>query len=266
MPLRWRREVALAVYLYPRLGELRVLPWEDVDLEHGSIHIHRALDRVSGKDKATKTGHPRRLNIEPNLLPLLKAMHEESGGEGMVCSLPSMRDMARGLRRWLHHAGVKRAELHESTPTRKAMTFHDLRATGIRWMAIRGDAPQAIQARAGHFRLRDNAHLHPRSRGDPHRLRRRLSASPGGSAQSEQARLSIGQPAEVIGPGLWSVGPGFPSCRNHSVFSGVDGTRTRAQKAHRTPRIRLHRRAVHAWTRRQSTPVRVLSRPEPLPS
>ena len=72
VPLRWRREVSLAVYLYPRLGELRVLPWEDVDLEHGSIHIHRALDGVSGKDKATKTGRPRPLNIEPNLLPLLR--------------------------------------------------------------------------------------------------------------------------------------------------------------------------------------------------
>jgi integrase len=150
VPLRWRREVALAVYLYPRLGELRVLPWEDVDLEHGSIHIHRALDRESGKTKATKTKHPRRLNIEAALLPLLRAMRQESGGEGLVCSLPSMRDMARGLRRWLAHANVKRAELHESTPTRKAMTFHDLRATGITWMAIRGDDPLRIQQRAGH--------------------------------------------------------------------------------------------------------------------
>lgn len=150
VPLRWRREVTLAVYLYPRLGELRVLPWEDIDLEHGSIHIHRALDRESGKEKSTKTKHPRRLNIEPNLLPLLHAMHEESGGEGLVCSLPSMRDMARGLRRWLAHAGVKRTELHVTTPTRKAMTFHDLRATGITWMAIRGDDALRIQQRAGH--------------------------------------------------------------------------------------------------------------------
>jgi hypothetical protein len=38
-----------------------------------------------------------------------------------------------------------------STRLRDALiTFHDLRATGITWLAIRGDAPQAIQARAGH--------------------------------------------------------------------------------------------------------------------
>jgi hypothetical protein len=30
------------------------------------------------------------------------------------------------------------------------MTFHDLRATGITWMAIRGDEPIKIMRRAGH--------------------------------------------------------------------------------------------------------------------
>ncbi len=150
VPLIWRRAVALAVYLYPRAGELRALDWEDVDLEHGSVHIHRAEDRETGTAKGTKTKHPRRFNIDPALLPLLAAMHEETGGEGLVCSLPSERDMARGLRRWLKKAGVERAELHDATPTRKAITFHDLRATGITWMAIRGDEPLRIQQRAGH--------------------------------------------------------------------------------------------------------------------
>ena len=30
------------------------------------------------------------------------------------------------------------------------MTFHDLRATGITWCAVRGDAPLTIKQRAGH--------------------------------------------------------------------------------------------------------------------
>ncbi len=34
--------------------------------------------------------------------------------------------------------------------TRKAITFHDLRATGLTWMAIRGDEPLRIMQRAGH--------------------------------------------------------------------------------------------------------------------
>jgi site-specific recombinase XerC len=150
VPLSWRRIVALATYLYVRAGELRVLRWEDVDLEHGSVHIHRARDRETGLAKATKTKHARRFNIEPALVPLLSAMHEESGGEGVVCRLPSERVMARALRRWLKRAGVTRSELHDDAPTRKKMTFHDLRATGVTWMAIRGDDPLRIQQRAGH--------------------------------------------------------------------------------------------------------------------
>ena len=35
-------------------------------------------------------------------------------------------------------------------PTRKAMTFHDLRATAITWCAVRGDDPLKIKQRAGH--------------------------------------------------------------------------------------------------------------------
>src|SRR5580692_2314585 len=34
--------------------------------------------------------------------------------------------------------------------TRKAVTFHDLRATGITWCAVRGDDPLKIKQRAGH--------------------------------------------------------------------------------------------------------------------
>jgi hypothetical protein len=33
---------------------------------------------------------------------------------------------------------------------RKAMTFHDLRATGLTWLAVRGDDPLKIKQRAGH--------------------------------------------------------------------------------------------------------------------
>jgi integrase len=70
VPARWRRIVALAIYLYPRAGELRVLRWEDVDLEHRTVHVHRARDRQTGLTKATKTKHSRRFSIEPALVPL----------------------------------------------------------------------------------------------------------------------------------------------------------------------------------------------------
>jgi hypothetical protein len=45
---------------------------------------------------------------------------------------------------------VTRAELFESDAHREHVTFHDLRATGITWSAVRGDDPLRIKQRAGH--------------------------------------------------------------------------------------------------------------------
>lgn len=58
--------------------------------------------------------------------------------------------MARGLRRWLQRAGIDRPELYETTMTSKAITWHDLRATGATWLAVRGEQPLTIMQRCGH--------------------------------------------------------------------------------------------------------------------
>ena len=149
IPLRWRRAIALAVYLFPRAGELRALRWESVDLQHGTIHIHEAFERRSRQVKATKTGKGRRFSLELAIVPLLEAMHAESGGEGLVCPLPNR--MADRLRGWLERAGVTRRELIDAeSPTTKALGWHDLRATGLTWMPVREDDPLKIMQRAGH--------------------------------------------------------------------------------------------------------------------
>lgn len=150
VPSRWRRLFALSVYLYLRAGELRSLTWGDVDLEHGTVHVHRGFDRMRSKAKATKGNAARRFPVEPELLPLLRALHTESGGVGAVVKMPHMQILAVRLRKYLEWAGVTRADLFASDATRKHMTFHDLRATGITWMAIRGDEPLRIKQRAGH--------------------------------------------------------------------------------------------------------------------
>jgi integrase len=152
VPLRWRLAVALAIYLFPRHGELKVLRWEDgaVDLEHGTIHIHRAWDRRARNVTSTKTGRSRRFNIEPALLPLLRELCNRAGGKGPILDLVSEAEMAVGLRRWLAKAGITRAELHTTTKTTKKLSWHDLRATGLTWMAVRGDEPLKIMQRAGH--------------------------------------------------------------------------------------------------------------------
>jgi len=153
VPLVWKRVVTLSIYLYLRAAELEALAWEDVDLVHGTVHIHRSLRRYTHEEKQTKTGGTRRFAFEPTLRPLLEQMHRESGGEGRVLGedgMPDKFDLANGLRVYLAMAGVEREELFTNDATRKWITFHDLRATGITWMAVRGDEPLRIKQRAGH--------------------------------------------------------------------------------------------------------------------
>jgi integrase len=107
---------AVTTYLYARAGEVNALRWEDVDL---------GVNRDTGALKATKTGDARRVLIERELLPLLRAMHDESGGRGVVAPVRATdRQLSRQLRRCLALAEATRAELFAmGDPTRKAMTF-----------------------------------------------------------------------------------------------------------------------------------------------
>jgi integrase len=154
IPIRWRQLYAIAVYTYARAGELAALTWHDVDLEGGVIHIHRAEDRSKGTIKTTKELGTRRVPIEPALVPLLEALRpdtdEEPSAAGLrIVNIPES-GIAAMLRRHLLKAGVTRDELHTGDVARKPLTFHDLRATGITFLALRGDEPLAIMRRAGH--------------------------------------------------------------------------------------------------------------------
>jgi integrase len=152
VPVRWRRMVAVAVYLGVRAGELDALSWDDVDLAHGIVHVHRAADRSKpGETKATKTESARRFRIEPALLPLLKAMRKEAGDAGGPIFPPlKLTGRSEKLRMFMRRAKLKRAELYASDETRKALGWHDLRATCATWLAVRGEEPLKIMQRLGH--------------------------------------------------------------------------------------------------------------------
>ena len=225
VPLRWRRIVAVGIYLYMRDAELRVLDCEDVDLEHLKVHVTKALSKKPPvRIKATKGRRRRHVPIEAPLVPLLGALRAEAGERGrLLPEFPSERDMARGLRRWLKRAGITRRELHEETPTSVPITFHDLRSTGCTWMAIRGDDPLKIQQRAGHTDFK-----------------------------TTQGYIRV---AELLRDGFGSVFPALPPelferrsddagsdaidhlnrslCANYAKTGGADGTRTRGLRRDR---------------------------------
>lgn len=148
----FRELVTVTTYLYLRHGEIAALGCEDIDLEHGDVHVHRAMDGKTHEIRETKTeAGNRHVPIEPTVKPLLAAIMRRRGGRGLLFPrVPAQRDASKMLRAALWEAGVRREALYANDATRKPLTFHDLRATGITWMAVRGDDAVKIQRRAGH--------------------------------------------------------------------------------------------------------------------
>lgn len=150
IPLHARRIAALSVYLLCRLGELARLRCEDVDLVHETITIRRSFDTYRKKEKAPKNGKPRTFTLEPNVIPLLRKMIEEVGGQGRICP-PNTFAVPRQLSNFLTRAGLHRPELRERSRTHLHITFHGLRATGATWAARSGRrTPHELRRMMGH--------------------------------------------------------------------------------------------------------------------
>ena len=94
--LEWRRAAAIMTYQHLRPGELEVLDWEDLDLEHISMHVHKAVDSKAGnrrqgaKAKPTKTKEARRrlIRAEPVAAPLCDARGGEAARRGQGVRAP----------------------------------------------------------------------------------------------------------------------------------------------------------------------------------
>ncbi len=218
VPLRWRQLFALSVYTYTRAGELEALHWDDVDLEHGIIHVHRATDRAKSKahekvTKSTKTGVARRLPIDPALMPLFDRLFDQRAGRPRVFAMPPHSALSLKLKVYLERAGVTRRELFVTDATRKAITFHDLRATGITWCAVRGDDPLKIKQRAGHTTF-STTEIYIR--------------------EAESVREGFGDVFPPLPEELWNNAPIAPRAlflarfsQKQAVSGGEDGIRTR---------------------------------------
>jgi integrase len=216
VPLRWRTTVAVAVYSYLRDAELRVLLVQDVDLEHDQIRVTKAWNRRSRSIGSPKGGKARDVPIEPALKPLLRALVKGRDGAEPLLELPSERDMARGLQRWLRNAKVDRAGLHDDTPTTRKIRFHDLRGTGITWRAVRDDPKFEIQVAAGHRQFSTTErYLHL-----------------AGTKRKGFGAVFPALPKPLLHRNTPSSHPSV-SVRKERGFSGADGTRTRGLRRDR---------------------------------
>ncbi len=149
VPLERRQVYAVAIYTAMRQGEIRALRVGDVDLDAMQITVSKT--RKGKVEKArTKTGRARPVNVEPNLVPLLRVLADGRKPTETMLSVRAHNRCASNLRADLVLAGVTRPALHVETDMAAHLTFHNLRDTCLTHMAVRRDPPQDVQWRAGH--------------------------------------------------------------------------------------------------------------------
>jgi integrase len=250
VPIRRRRAWAISVYMYLRPGEAEALEWPDIDLENETYTIQRSIDRErNDQPKTPKNGTARcTADIEPALVPLLRAMHKESKGKGRVTGkLGHPTSIARTLRRDLMAAGVERHELHHRSkpgePAREAMEAHDCRTSGITWMAARGDDLLTIVARAGHSDVEMTKHYVQSAA----LLRRTFTRSDVFPALPASL---LGDDAEVSAPPPSPAGkPAGKRARidqQHRAIAETHGNRTRAGRARSRGETSIGSRSLRA--------------------
>lgn len=121
-----------------RVSEAVGLRWSDLNLRDGVV----TLDR-------NKTDDPRAWALDPGVRVALERYHRLVGGRSAVFE-HSERHQAATFRDDLRTAGVDRAQLFETSASRKPIRVHDLRATFITLALAAGRNEAWISDRTGH--------------------------------------------------------------------------------------------------------------------
>ena len=152
-----RRIYVLATYLYLRPQELYALRWTDIDWAAREVRIRRKLDVRTGEEKpGTKSdAGVREVPIHENLLPLLRAMHDEREGDDsriipLIGAARLFERFADQTRRHIKLAGIERTELVDGSADLLPFDFRSFRTTGCTWLAMLGTDSYVIALQAGH--------------------------------------------------------------------------------------------------------------------
>lgn len=152
-----RNVVAVLVGTGMRLDEALHLQWDDVDLEHRIITVHR------GRKGTTKSGRMRYVPIFDSVLPLLKEMRLARGSNKLLWPGGKRGKPHEALSQPSIRAPFKRAIDHAGLPS--DMRLHDLRHTFASLFLIDGGDIFKLSRILGHSSVtiteRTYAHLKP---------------------------------------------------------------------------------------------------------
>ena len=131
-----------------RRGELLGLKWEDIDFDHGAIHICRQIARLNGtvQEAPLKTKNSyRNISIGADAVQLLKQKKEQDNGKSVyVFPSPSGGPLAPDSVLHMLHRVLKRAGLPK-------IRFHDLRHTFATLALQNGVDIKTVSGMLGHF-------------------------------------------------------------------------------------------------------------------
>lgn len=152
MPRRYAMSVYLAVFGDGlRIGEVCALKRKDIDLERHAMHIRRGrvtMDHSKTTDTPKTENSIRDEAIPPQLVPQLSAFFEKYEiTDPDAWLFPGIRDDKQpihpnSLRHWYDSA--------RKNAGRPDLRFHDLRHTGLTWLAEDGATVRELMDAAGH--------------------------------------------------------------------------------------------------------------------
>jgi integrase len=155
---RWRPMITLALRTGLRLGELRALRWEDVDLVTGRLVVRRAAWK---SDIGTpKSGRSREVPLSDQAVSALKG-HRHLKGNFVFCTDEGTLLTAESCK-WPVWRACRRAGI-------RRIGWHVLRHTFASHLAMKGAPLKAVQELLGHADIKMTmryAHMSPDARRD----------------------------------------------------------------------------------------------------
>ncbi len=122
-----------------RSEEAQSLQWSDLDLVRGAVRLD-----------INKTDDPRSWTLGADVTRALRIWRTMQNDDLVFGGLTTPYRLAEIFRKHLKDAGVKRAELFTSTPTRRRIRIHDCRATFVTLSLTTGKTEAWVTDRTGH--------------------------------------------------------------------------------------------------------------------